>query len=156
MCDLCDGIYNSSDGGGGGGSFSPDWTVISNDFTLNTTDFDFSRFFALYSEKLKLVNLFVNGQFRTDVTTASTVSKKLLDLPSYLTYESYVFSPGIGYDFSNGVNRGKLVIANFPNPMQYSPTRFASTNELYVGAFAWDNLSIRYFTAAAMINVTKV
>lgn len=152
MYDLCD-IYNMSDGGGG--AFSPDWIDVSNDFTLNTTDFDFSRFFALYSEKLCIVNLFVNAQFRIDVAAATTASKKLLDIPSYITVDGYVFNPGIAYDFSNGVNRGKLVIANFLNPISYSPTRSA-TNEIYVGAFAWDNLSIRYFTVGSMINVKKV
>lgn len=156
MCDLCDGIYNSSDGGGGGGAFDPGWTVISNDFTLNTTDFDFSRFFALYSEKLGLINLFINAKILTPVDPATTVSRKILDLPSGLNYQSYVFDVGIPYDASNSINRGKLAIANFQNPLNYSVTRMADPTALYMGAFAWDNVGIRFFTAAAMINVMKV
>ena len=155
MCDLCDGIYNSSDVGGGG-SFSPDWAVISNDFTLNTTDFDFSGFFALYSEKLGLINLFINAKILTPVDPATTVSKKVLDLPAGLNFQSYVFEKGLPYDAGSSVNRGKLAIANFQNPANYSVTRIPDPTALYMGAFAWDNAGIRFFTAAAMINVTKV
>lgn len=150
-----DSIYNNG-GAGGGGTFDPEWTVVSNDCTLNTTDFDFSRFFALYSEKLGLLNLFANGQFLTDVPVSTTVSKKLLDIPSYLNFQSYVFNTGIPYDNGNNINGGKLAIANFQNPLKYSPTRFATTTEIYIGAYAWDNDKIRYFTAAALINVQKV
>lgn len=155
------GIYEGGDiyeggGGGGGGAFDPEWTVISNDFTLNTSAFDFTRFFALYSEKLGLINLFINAKILTPIDPATAVNKKVLSLPSGLIFQSYVFTIGQPYDPASSINRGRLVIANLLDPIHYDVTRTPTQTDLYMGAFAWDNVGIRFFTAASMINVQKV
>lgn len=52
MCDLCDGIYNSSDGGGGG--FLGNWEDITNKFYVDISNFSVPDRLFEYNDDLKL------------------------------------------------------------------------------------------------------
>lgn len=81
MCDLCDGIYNSSDGGGGGGTGVDEWKDVTADALWSSSNITYVHRKIFVNEKLKLFKFECFARLSYNVGATESMKEIIEDLP---------------------------------------------------------------------------
>lgn len=139
MCDLCDGIYNSSDGGGG---VSESWedvtsTKVSWTGTEVYTD-STAELVALLNRTSKLLYVAFKGKFDIQMPVNSYSERKLFSFDNTLSINKRVVESLFLF---NNIDNGQIDTASAGYVVNYSGSRYIDsgggvyTNTFYASVF---------------------